>query len=202
MKVNSKISIFFILFWILLISNKGFSSYLLNFYKLAPFERFLGSKNELKNLSSISSIKITAFKNEYEPCTFVVHYNKNKPVQVIIKASDLKNQKGNKISSQNIDIRIVKIWKQLLNYGYKPKKIVKILTPELLITNERDILKGKWVGNRYYPPKISSNRLVILSKTQPKQIWVTIKISESIPSGVYGCIKSIYSFMEKKVINF
>jgi hypothetical protein len=155
-----------------------------------------------------NKISIIACPGEYEPASFVVRAHED-ITSLEIQATNLVGT-GSSIPSSNIDIRVVKCWYQA---GYTIEDTAhKHLTPELLlkddslvkVENGENYLKlttGEYVwisspsgvpGVPIYPtvdqlPVMDSSTLqpVNIPANTNKQFWLTVKVPDDCPSGIY-----------------
>ncbi|MCP3681200.1 MAG: hypothetical protein GY861_00785, partial [bacterium] len=163
--------------------------------------------------SSISSnyisdeISITASSGEFEPASFVIHTDRNLN-DLELSVSSLSGPSGS-ISSENVDIKVVKVWYQS---GVTIVHGSKVLTPELLlkddslvkIENGENYLKVNgnyvWISSPegipgvYVAPKSAEFPVQDSATLQPvdisvntnKQFWITVKVPDSATSGDYS----------------
>ncbi|MFH1904865.1 MAG: hypothetical protein ABIK53_05030, partial [bacterium] len=122
-------------------------------------------------------VSIFASPNEYEPASFLIYTTGDlKNVKVSLN-SDLREGK-NKISKNNIDIRLLKRWYQA---GRGERVGETVFVPELLLKNDRlitsDHIKQRNILNFKGRPEDSS---VLLPFDIPaytnKQIWMIVKV--------------------------
>jgi len=152
-------------------------------------------------------IFIRACPGEYEPASFVVRALDDVS-SLEAKATELIGESGS-IPSSNIDIRVVKCWYQA---GVEVWDIThKLLTPELLLKDdslvkvegEKNYLKlttGEYIwisevksgtGQEIIPiedlPVKDSSTLQAVNIPQGtnKQFWVTLKVPDGSPAGIY-----------------
>jgi hypothetical protein len=139
------------------------------------------SQNERTN-----SLEISASPDEYEPATFVVRANTQNIPNVSVTASDLVSG-SNRISKNNIDIRVVKVWKQagLGQFVDYPKE-KGVLVPELLVYDDGQTLVGSFDANgKYTAPTLLETLRTNIPKNSAKQFWVTVHVPPNTPSGTY-----------------
>jgi hypothetical protein len=148
-------------------------------------------------------ISISACRGEYEPASFVVHANRN-IVSLEVAASNLIGSSAS-ISSDNIDVRVVKCWYQAGDEDVS--KTGKFLTPELLLKDDSLVITDN--GENYL--KLTTGEYVCISDNTTlstrledfpvadsptllpvdipggtnKQFWVTVHVPDDAPSGVY-----------------
>jgi hypothetical protein len=154
-----------------------------------------------------TEISLRACPGEYEPASFVIRANED-ITSLEAEATELIGENGS-IPSSNVDIRVVKCWYQA---GVDVWDIThKLLTPELLLKD--DSLVKVEDGENYL--KLTSGEYVWISEVksgtrqeiipiedlpvkdsatlQPvnipagtnKQFWVTLKVPDGSPAGVY-----------------
>ncbi|MDD5530782.1 MAG: T9SS type A sorting domain-containing protein [bacterium] len=156
-----------------------------------------------------NTISITASPGEYEPASFVIHAQQTIP-SLEIKTSTLTGT-SDSITSDNIDIRVVKCWYQS---GVEIWDIShKLLTPELLLKD--DSLVQVTNGNNYL--KLTTGQYAFISDTTGtsgipdaplidsfpvkdspillpvsidggtnKQFWLTLKVPDNTTPGIYN----------------
>ena len=95
--------------------------------------------------TAVDEIEIRTVPDKFEPLSLVVFSNKELTT-VKITANDLVNPK-NTILKENIDIRVVKLWEQSGKDSRKEKEESdceedSCETPELLLYNDEDVLRG------------------------------------------------------------
>lgn len=156
-------------------------------------------------------LRCVAAQGEFEPASFVIEPSA-KVEKLVLTPTALKGEQG-EIPADAVDIRIVKTWYQggTAWFSYFGDSNRRELVPELLLKDEtlvrvdeekqENYLK---VGGEYrwisYPlekaekafnyltePVADSRTLqpVSLEPGKLKQIWVTVKVPENLPGGVY-----------------
>lgn len=151
----------------------------------APLFEFIFPDNDITKEKEIHKLAIRAAKNEYEPVTFII-YSKKDFVDVSIKITDLKNGNGYKYDSSNLDIRIVKVWKQFPPIIEVNKRDEELYVPELLVKNDIIEIKDGWDNDKFYiPPSFPLEVKTTLNKNQSKQFWITVRIPKDMPKGIY-----------------
>lgn len=83
------------------------------------------------------TLGFVAAKGEFESASFVIKSDKAAK-KVVLKATDLKNEKGDKIPASALDIKIMKIWYQTGTgwHSYFADCTGRTLVPELLLNDE------------------------------------------------------------------
>ena len=167
----------------------------------------------LENMVS-KTISLVAAPGEYEPASFAVHANDDIN-SLTIETTNLTGSAG-MISSNNIDVRVVKCWYQAGYSCWNEAAKYKHLTPELLlkddslvtVTNMENYLKlsGEyiWISDTNGIPGIPAKPTITqfpvqdtatlqpvhIPNTINKQFWVTVKVPDDCAAGVYeGTIK-------------
>ena len=134
----------------------------INDQKILPFQ-------SMENHEEKPKITLKACRGEFEPASFVVRANKKiselKPV-----CSNLQN-KNSKISSEHIDIKIVKCWYQAggaWNSHLIDHKKEAVLVPELLVNDQKLIKIDSSTKNNYIKLKneLSEEYLLISDREQ------------------------------------
>lgn len=171
--------------------------------------------NKLYELKQDSTIAIKGCRNEYVPVLISLKADV-KYDNTIIDTTDLVDNNHNKITKDNINIKIIKKWYQSGN-----KKIrytnKKYLVPELLLNNDKFIVVDESTETNYIhinndgkkeyfnisdpnsklPFGASLNdeakfQPFVLEVNKPKQLWITVKIPDNANSGGYaGIIKIV-----------
>ena len=158
-----------------------------------------------------NQLRIVAAQGEFEPASFVIA-PKADVARLELKPSALTGA-GSQIPVGAVDIKVVKTWYQggTAWYSYFGDSNRRELVPELLLNDETLVRVDRQkkenylrVGNEYqwisYPgekaekffnyltePVSDSKTLqpVRLTKGENKQIWVTVKVPENTPAGIY-----------------
>ncbi len=83
------------------------------------------------------TLNLIAAKGEYEPASLLFYPRENVD-RFLLKASDLKNAKGQTIPASAVDLKLIKIWYQsgAAWYGYFADALGRRLCPELLVNDE------------------------------------------------------------------
>jgi hypothetical protein len=155
-----------------------------------------------------NNISITACRDQFESGSFIITAQKDVS-GIGITVPDLYSSQGNQIPADAIDVRLVKVWYQageegILNNGKQ------VLTPELLLKDD-SLVKVDYVNKINYL-KVSINgvqqyidisnptgtfpgnaEIYDTSSLQPfslatnenKQIWLTVHVPDTTPSGDY-----------------
>jgi hypothetical protein len=155
-----------------------------------------------------NNISITACQDQFETGSFIITAQKDLS-GIAINVPDLSDAQGNTIPADAIDVRLVKVWYQagdgtIINTGKR------VLTPELLLKDDSlvkvdyvnkinylkvsingvqqfiDISnpKGTFPGNAeiYDTPSLQP---FSLATNENKQIWLTVHVPDTTPSGDY-----------------
>ena len=155
-------------------------------------------------------INLTACPGEYEPASFVIRAHKDISV-LQLEVTDLTSG-DQTISSDSIDIRVVKPWYQAGVSKYDEG--TKILTPELLlkddtlvkVENENNYVR---IHDHYllasqmngvidgipWCPSIEEFPIqdapllqpITINANENKQIWITVKVPNNAVQGIYKC---------------
>ena len=93
---------------------------------------------------AIESLSLAATPGEYEPTTFAIRADGEPLENVTASVSDLAGPSV--IGPDNIDIRVVKVWKQA---GFTHKADIEggVLVPEPLVYDDAESLKGSFKGS-------------------------------------------------------
>ena len=102
-------------------------------------DRILPSTS-FKNTTEIDKLRVVAALGEYEPISFVIRSKQDVLGLKPVCTTDLRSENGT-ISSENIDIRLVKCWYQgcvdSIHYKHCPSRAGRYLVPELLLKDDR-----------------------------------------------------------------
>jgi hypothetical protein len=130
------------------------------------------------------SVSIRMAANEYESGVFAVVAHRDFS-NVTLKIDEPVNG-GSKIDVKNIDVRIVKVWKQAgVNWILKAGDH-EVMVPELLLRDDTAPLVDSWQDKTYAPPSLSQSFRTDLTKGQSKQMVLTVKTgTEENPPGTY-----------------
>jgi hypothetical protein len=158
-------------------------------------ERILPYTYQIRNAVKSDRIAIQACPGEYEPASFVIRTgdvalkNANITVSDLFRISETPKSDGKSmISSQSIDVRLVKCWYQA---GESIRDLDnKTLTPELLLHNEMLVdANHLWQVNivRDFREIDDSENLhpFDVEERSNKQVWLTFSIPEDIGPGQY-----------------
>jgi hypothetical protein len=149
-------------------------------HQVEPFD-FIYPETKLESQSA-DGITVSMARNEYEPVTFVVISDKDYR-NVTIEPVNIKNGSGNEIRADQLDIRVVKVWKQSGAGIWADKEVI---VPELLLKDDGAPFEDSVIQNRYIPPSLPSTFKTNLIKENTKQIWLTIRTDpDSHPAGRY-----------------
>jgi len=152
-------------------------------------EKILPFTYPIKNSNTTNTINIITAGNEYEPFSFVITAGNSDISSIKIKISDFTFDK-NIISSEKIDIKIVKPWYQSGESIHRGINGQKRLVPELLLRNDNLIkVNNKHQVNliRNYNNFVDSKELkpFNIPKRTNKQIWGTFHTDTNTPPGIY-----------------
>ena len=160
------------------------------FFQTKPFEPVYEGTVPSASLIT-NTMRYKAAPNEYEPLFFNL-YSRKDLSNIKITVSDFRSASG-AISSQNLDLRVVKNWFQA---GSGPtKSVIPVYVPELLLPDDTVPLAGKecdsipgqcnWSYNNLpHLPTLGYVRTMMRSYTS-KQFVIRARIPESAPSGTY-----------------
>ncbi len=177
-------------------------------YYLEPFDLYYPDETPENVFDSLS---MGATPGEFEPATFAIKAANSDLDEVKIEASDLEG-KGDVISKDNIDIRVVKVWKQKdapdlryvetilpghpeieskIDYDERAFEI-----PDILLEDEiyfdHEVVGHAWsLDNLPSIPHVGYARTNIPANTL-KQFWITVKVPEDTQPGVYEGSVSIF----------
>ncbi len=136
------------------------------------------------------TVSISASPNEYAPLSLAIKAGQESLYNVSILSSDL-TLGGSTIPKQNIDIRVVKVWKQA-GLSAKLDSQEGNWIPELLLYNDADPLIGNLdANNMYTPPTISTELAANIPAQTTKQFWITIYIPPGTLPGNYSSMLSV-----------
>ncbi|MDP8262991.1 MAG: hypothetical protein P9M13_06790 [Candidatus Ancaeobacter aquaticus] len=159
-------------------------------YSITPFKKVTYQYKPTEN-ESIDFCSINAVRGEYACSTFSIYAHKSLK-DISIRMTDLKSSKD-LISRDNIDVRVVKVWKQSGDNMWVDEPVD---VPELLLYDDSVILKGR----RPSAGGISKIRTDI-SKETSKQFWITVKIPDDAKTGKYkGAVDVFISGKKNKSI--
>ena len=119
-----------------------------------------------------ASVKLTATPGEFEPATFSVFAAKELR-NATIKTAGL-NGKGYHILPENVDLRVVKVWKQI-----NSRKWILEETPELLVKD--DLMELKGLPDLTQVKEVHTSIPAATSKT----FWITVKVPDDAVPGTY-----------------
>lgn len=154
------------------------------------------------------NVNITACPGEYESGSLVIRARKE-TTRIMISPSPFVSRKGDVISKDSMDIRVVKCWYQAGIQDVLTEK-ARFLVPELLLkddalvktdhVNQANYLRIQNLDDTRYI-NISDPEAVIpmgwrvvdadalqpfdLSKDENKQIWLTLQVPPTTPAGSY-----------------
>jgi len=161
-----------------------------------------------------NNLSLTASRDQFEAASFIITAQKDLS-GIEIKVPDLNNVQGNQIPANAIDVRLVKVWYQAGEGSVWISTPGKYLTPELLLKD--DTLVQVDYGNKINYLKVTENGVqhyieisnpngtfpetaeiydtpslqpFSLAANENKQIWLTVHVPDTTPSGdYYGDIK-------------
>lgn len=170
--------------------------------KILPFDFVVPAAPE-------NNLSIRMCPDQFESATFVINAQDDIS-DIMITASDLYNAHGARISSDEVNIRLVKVWYQACAADVYCPTRGYFLTPELLLkddslvnvdyVNKINYLKVTIDGNQQYidisnPGSIFPEHTEIydspvlkpfsMKKNENKQIWLTVHVPAGIPAGDY-----------------
>ncbi|MDD2707722.1 MAG: hypothetical protein PHV34_06900 [Verrucomicrobiae bacterium] len=129
-----------------------------------------------------SGLRVVAAKGEYESVSVVIQALKNLE-NLVLEAGDLKkSEKGTVISSEEIDVRVVKRWYQSGEAwtGIKPSK-VRTLTPELLLKNDALVRVDEREEKNHLTLQFPEGRKEVLSSDPTEVKSMVIRKAEEFP---------------------
>ena len=146
------------------------------------------------NLKETRKLWLFASPGEYEPVSFAVYAPDGHGLKGLrVTASDLvrigMGRKGRmRISSSNVDLRVVKCWYQAGVQVWDIKH--KLLTPELLLKDDSLVhVDTEKKANILKPPKLLRDAAKLLPVDIPantlRQFWVTVYVPENAAPGNY-----------------
>lgn len=170
-----------------------------------------------------NNLSIRACPNQFFSASFVMNAQDD-VTNIGIIASDLHNAQGASISSDEINIRLVKVWYQAGGDDIWYNIPGNVPAPELLLkddslvkvdrTNRINYLKVTINGSQQYidisnprgtfplNAEIHESRVLqpfSLEKNENKQIWVTVHIPDKTPAGKYHGTITITTQSDKPV---
>ncbi|MDP3990378.1 MAG: LamG-like jellyroll fold domain-containing protein [archaeon] len=169
---------------------------------------FPTSKPKMEEI--IDHLEISATPGEFEPASFVI-YSPQELSSVSASITSLTFGQ-NSISTDNIDIRVVKVWKQtgyeLQSWSGQVGGIASqmpwtefgifdksgVLVPELLVYNDQEnYLDSFNEQGTYISPEISTQLLTEIPAGTSKQFWITVEVPKGTPPGDYSGIFTLTS---------
>lgn len=167
-----------------------------------PFFSFIFPNHDVSQERPIAELNIKAARNEYEPATFVI-YAKDDLKNLSVECTHLRGQNGLSFSKENIDVRIVKVWKQFPPTIRVKENDKQILVPELLVKDDIIDIQDVWKDNIYSPPFFPDEVRTNIPKHTSKQFWVTVKVPEDTKAGLYkGDLRILVGGSTVKTISF
>ncbi|MFB3885570.1 MAG: hypothetical protein ACE144_10105 [Thermodesulfobacteriota bacterium] len=150
-----------------------------------PVFAFVLPNDNIEDKKPAEEIKIVAARGEYEPATFVVYSKETLQNVTVVCPDDLKSDGGGVFRKEDIDISVVKVWKQ-----YPPVSVIKpgqaeVMVPELLLKDDTAPISDAWIEKMYIPPSFPAKLNTEIQAGTSKQIWLTIKVPESTTQGLY-----------------
>ena len=100
-----------------------------------PLFYFIFPNRDVSQERPITELNIRAARNEYEPATFVI-YARDDLKNLSVECTHLRGQNGLSFSKENIDVRIVKVWKQFPPTIRVKENDKQVLVPELLVKDD------------------------------------------------------------------
>ncbi len=181
-------------------------------YAVPPLSSNMRLPDRLPEDARLSfELRIVAAQGEFEPASFLISARQNL-AKVEFKSTALTGP-GGKIPASAVDIKIVKTWYQggTAWYSYFGDSNRRELVPELLLNDETLVKvdeekkenhlriggEYRWISypldkaekpfNHLLEPVADSRTLlpISLEKGRNKQIWITVKVPEEIPGGIY-----------------
>lgn len=151
--------------------------------RILPYSEFLS------DAEPGGTIRITAFRGEYEPASFVIRTGNRPIANMRVRIANTVCTEGPDIPKGAFDIRVVKVWFQAAKHIMRIKGEKKQLVPELLL-HDADIVRvdlDRQVNLiRNYNRMKDAPKLVpfdIPAKTN-QQVWVTLHVPLGINPGV------------------
>jgi hypothetical protein len=169
-----------------------------------------------------NTVSITACRDEFEPASFIINAQKDLS-KITILVPNLYDAQGNSIPSSAVDIRLVKVWYQASQDPYYMDYTTAgyYLTPELLLKDDSlvtvdyvtktNYLKATINGVQHYID-ISSPTAAVpetadvrdaatlqpfsLKANENKQVWITVHVPNTTPSGSYSGNLTIHALSE------
>lgn len=156
-------------------------------------ETILPYSAPVPNTADNKNITVVASPSEYEPASFVLRAGTHQLSNVTLTSHDLVSADNNRrtIPAKNIDIRVVKPWYQSAQILYRVDPAqTKQFVPELLLHDDSlvQVDHQRHVNLVRTKPTIRDALSILPFTVQActnKQIWLTIKVPENIPSGHY-----------------
>lgn len=168
--------------------------------------RILPYSDPVPNTRNNGSIKINAWRGEYEPASFVLRSGDHPIRSIRIDIKGFRNSRDNGyIDPKNIDIRLVKCWYQACLDVRRKSSDKKRLTPELLL-HDNDLVRVDHENKvnlvRNMANLQDADRLLafdIPARTN-QQLWITAQIpANSNPGSYKGTIELHFSVGEHKI---
>ncbi|HEY6872877.1 MAG TPA: hypothetical protein VI298_09155 [Geobacteraceae bacterium] len=158
-------------------------------FKILPFT------TKIDNAVKSDTISITGAPDSYEPASFVIRSGDIELKNVIVELSDLKakikratGETTAVLPRGNMDVRVVKCWYQAGDQLNDTRH--KMLKPELLLHDD-DLVRVDYdrqldlIRNYANIEDAEQLRPFNVPRRQNKQVWLTVHITDSFPSGHY-----------------
>jgi hypothetical protein len=159
-----------------------------------------------------NTLSLTACRNEFEPASFIINAQKDLS-GITIGVSNLYDDQGHRIPSSAVDVRLVKVWYQISQKPYEMDytTVGYYLTPELLLKDD-SLVKVDYSARKNYvkvtegsvqkyidissPTSTFTTAMKVydaatlqpfsLKANETKQIWITVHVPGTTPTGVYS----------------
>jgi len=150
-----------------------------------PLFAFVLPSEDAREEKPIRGVTVVAARGEYEAAMFVVHTPVDLKQVTVRLERDLTTKRRTLFPKGNVDIRVVKVWKQ-----FPPTVVVKpgtepIVVPELLVKDDTVAISDGWRGRVYLPPSFPSEVRTDIPAGTSKQFWLTVWVPEESQPGVY-----------------
>ncbi len=153
----------------------------LKIYQTDPFD-FVNPDSKIVQ-PPVDTISMRMAENEYQSCALSLVSDIDLP-NLTVEIDDLKNS-THKIAAKDIDLRVVKIWKQAGILWTLDRNSHEVSVPELLLKDDTVPFVDSWKGNFYVSPALPGVFKTNLIKSQAKQIIITVATEPGVSSGIF-----------------
>ena len=147
-------------------------------FPVAPFTTVLPDTLPPQQ-SAGATVRMRACAGEFEPASFAIRAIK--PLRDLSLATSNLTCRENMIPAEEIEIHIVKVWRQAGHPTIADATLgAGHLVPELLVKDDRVELTGSRPNVRLTGPVATT-----LAPERTKQFWLTVRVPDELPPGCY-----------------